>query len=460
MTAGWRAPAVVAPLGVLAAALAARIGLLGSPQLDYDEGVYWESLRSLAHGHILYREVYSSQPPAFLLLLEPGFLAGGQSIWPARAVVAVLSMALVAGAWLALRRRFGPGAALAAAGLAAFDPLLLRGSVTLQADVPSIGLAVLSFGLGVEAIHRRGRWAILLAVAAGVLAAVAVMTKLLAAPLAVGLLVLFAARRDLRALAAGGAGALAAAAACLVPVAGELEQVWQQSVLLHLNGRWSHAPSVASPWTVTPAGELVLAPLAAAGLVLAWRQGQRVMAVAAGAWLAAALLFLALQRPAYPHHVVAASGPAVLPAAIALERLGRTLHARAGMAALVLAAMAGGLAAVVFSLPAGSGVDPARLAAAVPRGRPIVTDDQFLAAAAGLDTPPGLVDTSSLRVNSGDLTTSAVEQAALRSGAGAVVLGTGRLARLDGFIAWVAVEFPDREDLGDGRVVNRRAGPG
>ncbi len=458
MTAAWRAPGVLAPLGVLAAALAARIGLLGSPQLDYDEGVYWESLRSLAHGHILYREVYSSQPPAFLPLVEPGFLAGGQSIWPARAMVAILSMALVVGAWLALRRRFGPGAAVAAAGLAAFDPLLLRGSVTLQADVPSVGLALLAFGLGMEATHRRGRSAVLLAAAAGVLAAVAVMIKLLAAPLAVGLLVLFAAGRDPRAVAAGVAGALAGAAACLIPVAGELGQVWQQSVVLHLNGRWSQGPGMAWSWTVPPAGELVLAGLAAAGLVLAWREGQRVLALAAGGWLAAALIFLALQRPAYAHHLVAASAPAVLPAAIALERLGRTLHRGVGMAALVLAAIAGGLAAVVLSLPPASGVDPARLAAAVPRGRPIVTDDQFLAAAAGLDTPPWLVDTSSLRVNSGDLTTRAVEEEALRSGAGAVVLGNGRLAQLDGFVAWVGAEFPEREDLGDGRVVNRRPG--
>src|SRR5205085_235390 len=70
-----RAPLVPWPavssraVAVLAVALAVRLPLLAGGQTDYDEGVYWQSLRALAAGHPLFSSVYSSQPPAFLMLL-------------------------------------------------------------------------------------------------------------------------------------------------------------------------------------------------------------------------------------------------------------------------------------------------------------------------------------------------------------------------------------------------------
>lgn len=49
---------------VLLVALALRAPLLAGGQIDYDEGVYGQSLRSLAAGHQLFASVYSWQPPA------------------------------------------------------------------------------------------------------------------------------------------------------------------------------------------------------------------------------------------------------------------------------------------------------------------------------------------------------------------------------------------------------------
>ena len=56
---------------ILVAALAVRLPLLLGPQIDYDEGVYWASLRALAAGHGMFVPVYSSQPPAFVGGLLP-----------------------------------------------------------------------------------------------------------------------------------------------------------------------------------------------------------------------------------------------------------------------------------------------------------------------------------------------------------------------------------------------------
>ena len=53
-------------LAVLAVAVVLRAPLLAGGQIDYDEGVYWQSLRALAAGKALFTSVYSSQPPAFL----------------------------------------------------------------------------------------------------------------------------------------------------------------------------------------------------------------------------------------------------------------------------------------------------------------------------------------------------------------------------------------------------------
>src|SRR5215471_14608240 len=78
---------------VLAAAIVLRAPLLGGGQIDYDEGVYWQSLRALAAGRPLFSAVYSSQPPAFLLLLLPVHLALGGSIAGDRLTVLVVALA-------------------------------------------------------------------------------------------------------------------------------------------------------------------------------------------------------------------------------------------------------------------------------------------------------------------------------------------------------------------------------
>ena len=67
-------------LGIGALALVLRLAPLGAFSAEYDEGVYWQSLRALAAGHPLYSQVFSSQPPLFLALLLPVFVIFGQTL--------------------------------------------------------------------------------------------------------------------------------------------------------------------------------------------------------------------------------------------------------------------------------------------------------------------------------------------------------------------------------------------
>ena len=73
----------------------------------------------------------------------------------------------------------------------------------------------------------------------------------------------------------------------------------------------------------------------------------------------------------------------------------------------------------------------------------VITDGQFIAGLADRNTPPELVDTSGVRINTGYLTLAQLEQAAANPRVHAVLFYTGRfyLPNVAGFHAWVAQHF-------------------
>jgi len=83
----------------------------------------------------------------------------------------------------------------------------------------------------------------------------------------------------------------------------------------------------------------------------------------------------------------------------------------------------------------------------------VVTDAQFVAGLADRNTPPALVDTSAVRINSGYLTLSQLENATAQSQVHAVLFFTGRfyLPHIAAFHAWVAQNFHLLHEYGGGR---------
>ena len=75
-------------LGVVLALSVAAVGLrlyhLDVHEIGYDEGVYWQTLRSMSAGHALYRDIFYSQPPFFVLSIFPAYASFGSSLWSAR----------------------------------------------------------------------------------------------------------------------------------------------------------------------------------------------------------------------------------------------------------------------------------------------------------------------------------------------------------------------------------------
>lgn len=450
------APAVLMALGLLL-----RLPLLTGGQIDYDEGVYWQSLRALVAGHHLFREIYSSQPPGFLLLVFPFFKLLGQNLLAARVGVLVFSLAGLFAAYRIGSVLANRNVGLLAMAVLAIDPINLRESVALQADGPAIALALLSLALALQARSRGLRSAPLSFGAGGVLA-LAVLVKPLAAaagpPLLLALLMSVAPARDrMRNLALAASGGVVAAAAVLLPFQADWGAMWDQAVQLHLLARGA---TVGGLDLFTVETELPLLALALAGLIVSFRQAPRLLALA-GLWATSSALMLAVQRPLWPHHLLALSAPAALLAGgLALVPSLRNLDARL-IGALGTALLAASLASTALAHEQQTPNDSmqpavARLQAATSPSELVITDDQYLAALADRNTPPQLVDTSMVRVASGDLTSRSVEAIAERSGTHAFLFSyysASRLMGLPDLKTWVRAQFPHRVQLDRERVL-------
>jgi 4-amino-4-deoxy-L-arabinose transferase-like glycosyltransferase len=455
-----RLPAVGLAL-VLAVALALRAPLLGGGQIDYDEGVYWQSLRALAAGHPLFSSVYSSQPPAFLTLLLPAHVLLGGTMVADRAVVLALALAGIVAVYRTAGRLAGGWAGVTAAALLAADPLYFRQSVTLQADGPAVALALAAVALAAETKRGSVRESVWLAGGAGVLLAAAVLTKLLAiaAGPAVALLLVVPAwprSRVLVRLGAAAAGGLAVAAVGLLPFAGVWPELWRQVVGFHLGAR---ALPVGGLDGQTVLLELPVAVLGLTGFALAARRAPPLAAAGAALAVPAGLLLL-VQHPLWPHHLVALTAPlALLGGGLATVRW-RQGAAAVGALLLIAASVASALHVRGLAQP-DSVLEPtvAALRTDTAPGDLVVTDDQYGAALAGRSTPPELVDTSLVRIRSGDLTVDEVERIAGRDDVRAVLLATDRLVALPGLTEWLQQHYGPPMPLGGGRALYVRSHP-
>jgi 4-amino-4-deoxy-L-arabinose transferase-like glycosyltransferase len=446
-------------VAVVALAVVLRLPLLSGGQVDYDEGVYWQSLRNMAAGHPLFTAVYSSQPPAFLELLLPSHVLLGGSIEADRTGVLVLTLTGLVAVYRIGSTLATAWTGLLAATLLAADPLFFRQSVTLQADGPAISLGLVSLAIALEARRRPARAGPLLAAASGALLAVAVLTKILAVAavpaVAVALIgqPLDTWRRAVVSLGMAAAGGVVAIVLLLLPFVGNLGLVWQQAVGFHLQARTLEVGGLDAE---TIWHELPLAVVGLAGLAVAIRRAP-LLATTAAAWMVIAAIFAALQRPLWPHHLLVLVPPLALwGGALALLPTPRP--------ALVIAtlALAGCLVAAAYTRTLQSPTPQAAVAAlraSTAPGDLVVTDDPFAAGLADRSTPPELVDTTRVRMNSGQLTAAQAEEATSRPQVRAVLLASERLAYLPGFQLWVAQHFPTVRDLGDGQLLYLRKAP-
>lgn len=511
-------------LAILAGALLLRILPLGAFSTEYDEGVYWLSLRAMAQGHALYSSIYYAQPPFFLLSIYPLFALLGQTLVAARFVVALYSLVGIAALYLIGKGLGGRYVGLIAALLLAVDPVYLLVSRTLDAEAPAIALMLVGIALAVEALPRRGRARQVLMLLSGVLLGLATMTKLFAVVGLVPVVLLLAwpgviaigaesfdlKRRssrehsvptfsDLReswpalwpelALLFGGFGA--ACVVVLAPFLGSTSALYSQVIGLHLQA--SHTLSNGMGYNLATIAGLAGEPFAVFWLLLAavtfplWRRSP--IAIIAVAWALASLLILLTQQPLFGHHAALLAPPVALLAALLVfwsmplgkrgrvKRAGATKRARRAFAQpslLLYAALILLGASLVVNLINSAWQDqsaityPATqqvlisldLATMSVPGEPVVTDDAYIAGLAGRNVPPQLIDTSLVRIQTGNLTAKQIEAIVTAQGIHAMLFESGRFDAVPGLRTWVQQNFVVGKDFGGGRVLYLKQPPG
>jgi len=436
--------ATVLSLCALATCWSWRLGTTFSH--DYDEGVYLVSAREMLHGAVPFRDLFSSQPPAYLWMLRTALALGGDTVGSGRALSIVSAVIACAALGVLSRRLFGRPAALAAVVLCGCSPVFISVAHTCQPEALALALAISALSLVTGAGQVARGWR---EVGAGMLFGLALSTKLLMAPLALPLLWFTGGYK-------GAARVVGSAAAVVLAVAfpHDLRAVLDQAVGFHLDALRQGAGSHVGLREFFRGGGYLW--FLALGGCLVRRRRPRLL-VGLLLWIGPSAAFLLVHRPIFSHHLSLLAPPLALASSSAVaavrEKFGR-------VPALVLVALT-----VLLDIDRGASMRvsaprPEEVAAleaierySSPEQR-VVSDDQMLVFRAGRRVAGDLVDTSFVRMDTGSLTLHALERAV---GSGTlVVVWTGRFYHLPGFADWLRerceplLEFPDAAVPGRG----------
>src|SRR6266540_355807 len=431
--------------------LSLRVWLLIPYRDNFDEGVYWASLRSLSRGHAIFSDVFSSQPPLFLLSLLPGFKALGSMLVSARAIVLLLSVVGLISIYFAAKAIGGRPAGWIAVLLLASNARYLSLSSTVVAEVPAIAFELLAVALALAAARSAGRRQPVMAAFSGTALAIGTLTKLFVVVAAGGLLV------------TGGV---------LAPLWGRREALYDQVIGLHLDAAAPGGGPITNlrMLSVSVQTPLYLAALVVLALLVRRRRAEVVPPLL---WGLASLAVLLRLQPLVSHHDLLLTPPAVLivalaPLAIGQSRQAAGNRARSGRAAsaigaAVIAVMTVGTVTTLYQAlqPSGNLAVNRRMAAELRAltgpDDLVVSDEPYVVAMADRQVPPSLVDTSYVRLRSGSLDAAGINQMIIASGTRAVLF-TGRgFERVPGVREWVRANFRLARSFGAGRALYIRA---
>ncbi len=457
-----------------------RVHQLALPRpFDLDEGVYWESLRAMHAGAALYREIYFSQPPLFLMTVFPAYTAFGQTIFAARLGVAIVSLVGLCGGYIlgrAVSGRLGGFGALAL--LIGSAPYLVM-SQTLQAEGPAIGFSLLGTGIAFRACRGPAtRRSPLELTIAGVCLGVAVLSKLLAVATLIPVITLLMMKvltsKDreeecyaLYLAAAFACGFMAVVAFVALYFLRDLHNLLTQVVGYHLAAATAYHRGQATNLSRIVA--LLASPIGVAAALgtIAALLNKNWNLIPMLAWLVSTVLMLSNLFPLFDHHLVAVVPPLVGLSALILAprpvRAPLTVLAKlikiAGIMAMAAAVAVGFRAELIvyrdvaYRQIYGSNFITDRRAVRqigeyIHGGDQVVTDAQFLAALADRDTPPWLVDTTLVRINTGQLSAKELVDDTSKASVHGVLFYGDRLARVPGYRQWVARHFRLVDRLG------------
>lgn len=485
--------------GILVLAASLRLWHLSALTDNYDEGVYWASLRALHAGSSLFTPIFSSQPPFFLLSMVPLINLLGTTLVAGRLGVVLFSLLGILAMYIVGHRLGGRWAGFGAALLLAVDHLSLIQSQTIQAEAPSTALMIVA--VAAASYADRAPWQASLL--SGVATMLALMTKLFAVVAIIPILLLFFSQafqiqreqRDstltwgLQTIGCYLLGFLATGAMLLLPYLGQLQPLYAQVIAFHLDAARAFPSSLQQNFSliIHTQAEYPLLGIALAGGVMGLLRRQWSILIAVS-WVLAALAVLLKQAPLFDHHLVLLVPGLALTASLGLAPRDKTMsapledlrfrlsylpHFSARMSARSASALRVGLpilllcSVVLFALhtnlryPLGIPADQVATLTRVANDlktlttpeQLVIADDQYIADLAERSVPPELVDTSFVRIQTGYLTTDQVIALAEQPQVGAILFYTGRFDQLAGFRTWVEGHFHLAREYGHGRTL-------
>jgi len=441
---------------------------------DYDEGVYTESARMIVRGYLPNIHVFSSQPPFFILLIAAFLRLFGMNIVIARLFIVITSLIGIISVHLIAKSIEDSKAGLVGAFILSISPYFLRQSRSVQSEVPSISFVLLGVWLFFKGFKDRDKKYLLLS---GVATCFGAMMKLnvgLVVPL---ILIPLIARKNLKECAFFILG-------CIIPLLilplFDLSKVIDQTVIFHFakpaTGTWQ------SRWA-----SILKTLMMDVGLTLTALIGIVICAIRKGlegkftvALTVAAFLFLLCYKAFFQHQsvilvpILAIMSGVALTAPVNLgfkkyfENEGRSVKRLRALIILTIlnSALSGlyciGLGRVVkydsglilFPRDNAQYHDAVKIIKFYTNSTDyIITDEQILAFLAERDIPPNLVDTSHMRISSGYLDSETVIRLSEEYNVKVIILWTGRLRRLSGFIHYVEANFQLIRDYGGGREI-------
>ena len=429
---------------------------------DYDEGVYWQSIRAMSRNEPLFRSVFAPQPPVFYATLLP-FYWVGHSLASLRLATLVLGVVGLGATYAVGRLLSGHAAGLVAVVLVATSPLYLHQSAIVQADGPAVAIGMVAVALALAALRAGGRLQDALAVGAGLAFAFSVGTKLLGVVTVVPLALVFlgAPRGRGRLVAAAMVGGLVGLVIVALPALASPGAAYDQLVLSHLRAGQTEGNLAGNLNTLFLHRNLPLELLAAVGVVVAARFRDRAIIMPL-AWTTASVLAVLFYHPLFPHHLVMLSLTFALVAAVGLRNLWAPRLRRGLVAAALVLATATAGSVVAFrdlQLALTPDLHDAEMTAAVRSvsqpGEFWISDNPFAVAAADRDIPGSMVDASGQRTRAGLLTVGDLEAARVRYDVRWVLEDSFRLEAVPGFHAWLDAHYHAVQNLGGGAVIYR-----
>lgn len=445
---------------------------------DYDEGPQIQAAALAYAGYPLYSEVALNKPPLLTWLLQLAFHLGGMTVSTAR--LAVLSVTLVGFVALGLlaEQWWGRGAGPAAMALFLALPEVPVRAAALMNDLPAMSAALVAL-VAATCFHRMGRWPWLVACAAAYVAVLGFHPILffVVVPIVLILLMHPSGKKDGRPrkrwlyLVVFGLIVVVLTLISLSQVdwSGAVYWIWEYNTVVSVR-------EMATPWEVCikiaqylSRCWITVGLAVVGGSVLSTMPSRRSWVGVVSIWFITTLgVFVTTQSLRYHYLlfllyplVIMAGGGIVTACCRAAKgggKMWRTKWQQRGLAAVLVVgafflAIEGALTPVEWShwTPEQRAVQAFLQREGASAGF-VVSDDQFLAFAAGHLVPPSLADTSYKRIRAGLLHLEDVIGEILQHRAQFVVFGMERFTYLPSLEQWTEALASQRQDFGSTRI--------